>query len=361
MPVTVASEAAVESTVETLPQETVSEMEAVSVTEMPADAYFKNPNIKVGYQTGDKMLEVYDCRMYQMENGITRFEVDYKTVAGLQPVVFAHLDDGDDEIDYWYETENLTTEEENTLVFEMETEFLSRTFGPDVHFRNEFGFEESWVLIYHTEQIFRVTEGNPVGEATELMASTEGNVTVYSAHMQALDNGYVRFSVDCKPQKDRYISFYNPPEGSRFMCITQEPTSGQRETIMVDVRAEDVDSLYNINLNFFNGDAPVARIYLNSPITNFDALEANQFSAFIGGNGQLALLYYGVIDEAVMGATLTAEDGATMEITENIVDKNGDGHSLLWFKGYKAKRGDTVSVTLFKEGHEDISLELYVH
>lgn len=123
MPVTVASEAAVESTVETLPQETVSEMEAVTVTEMPADAYFKNPNIKVGYQTGDKMLEVYDCRMYQMENGITRFEVDYKTVAGLQPVVFAHLDDGDDEIDYWYEAENLTTEEENTSYLKWKRSF----------------------------------------------------------------------------------------------------------------------------------------------------------------------------------------------------------------------------------------------
>lgn len=361
VPVTLPTEVAVETTAETQIQETEAETESLPVTKMPADAYFKNPNIHVGYQNGDKMLEVYDCRMYPMENGITRFEVDYKTVAGLQPVVFAHLDDGNDEPDYWHETENLTTEEESAIVFEMETEFLSQTFGPDIHFRNKFGFEESWVLIYHTEQRFQVTEGNPVGEVTEWLTSKEGNVTVYSAHMQALDNGYVRFSVDCKPQKDRYISFYNPPEGSRFMCITQEPTSGQRETIMVDVRAEDVNGLRNINLNFFNGDAPVARIYLDSPVANFDELDENEFAAFIGGNGQLALLYYGVIDEAIMGATITAEDGTTVEVKENIVDKNGDGNSLMWFKEYKAKRDDTVSITLSKEGYEDISLTLYVH
>ena len=87
-----------ETTAETQPPESIAETESVPVTEMPADAYFKNPRITVGYQTGDRMLEVYDCRMYPMENGSTRFEVDYKTVAGLQPVVFAHLDDGDNDI-----------------------------------------------------------------------------------------------------------------------------------------------------------------------------------------------------------------------------------------------------------------------
>ena len=100
---------------------------------------------------------------------------------------------------------------------------------------------------------------------------------------------------------------------------------------------------------------------MNSPITNFNELDADQFAAFIGGNKQLALLYYGVIDKAVMGATLTAEDGTTVEVAKNIVDKNGDGHSLLWFKEYKAKKGDTVSITLSKDGYEDIVLELYVH
>lgn len=347
---------------ETQPQEIVEETEPAPVAEESADVYYKNPNIQVGYETGDRMLEVFDCRMYPQDNGKTRFEVDYKTVEGLQPVVFAHLDDGNDEPDYWYEAENVTTAEENTLVFEMETDMLYQTFGPDVHFRDQFGFTQSWVLIYHTEQMFQVTEGNPVGEPAEWLIDTEGKVTVYSAHMQALDNGYVRFTVDCKPQKDRYISFYNPPEGSRFMCVTQEATtSGQRETIMVDVRAEDVDSLGNVNFNFFNGDAPVARIYLTSPINNFDELVADNFAAFIGGNKKLALLYYGVIDEAVMGATLTAEDGTTVDVTENIIDKNGDGYSLLWFKAFEAKKGDTVSVILSKEGYEDISLELYVH
>ena len=361
LPTTVETEAVPEPAEETQSLGVVEETEPAAVTEMPADAYFKNPVVQVGYQTGDKMLTVSDCRMYPMDNGITRFEVDYRTVAGLQPVVFANLDDGNDEPDYWYEPEGVTTEEEDTIVFEMETDFLNQTFGPDIHFRNEFGFEESWVLIYHTEQVFQVTDGNPVGEPSKLKFSKEGKVTVHSATMQELDNGYVRFTVDCQPQKDRYISFYNPPEGSRFMCITQETTSGERETVVVDVRAEDVKGIHNINLNFFNGDAPVARIYLQSPVTDFAELGADEFSAFIGGNGRLAILYYGNVDEAVLGATLTAEDGTTLKVTEKVLDKNGDGHSLIWFKDYKAKKKDTISITLSKEGYEEIPLSLYVH
>ena len=73
------------------------------------------------------------------------------------------------------------------------------------------------------------------------------------------------------------------------------------------------------------------------------------------------ILYYGVIDEAVLGATLTAEDGSCVVVTEDILSKNGDGYSLLMFKECKVKRDDTVCVTLSKDGYEDLSLELYVY
>ena len=73
------------------------------------------------------------------------------------------------------------------------------------------------------------------------------------------------------------------------------------------------------------------------------------------------LFYYGILDEAILGATLTAEDGSSVVVTEELLDRNGDGHSLVFFEECKAKKGDTVFVTVSKEGYEDISLELYVH
>ena len=56
VPVTLPTEVAVETTAETQIQETEAETESLPVTKMPADAYFKNPNIHVGYQNGDKCL-----------------------------------------------------------------------------------------------------------------------------------------------------------------------------------------------------------------------------------------------------------------------------------------------------------------
>lgn len=361
---TVATEAAVTETVletmaETQPPETTEE--TTPVLEEPVGEYYQCLNFDGWYQDDTMPVEIFECRMYPTENGVTIFAVDYKTVADLQLIVYAFADDGDEKPDFWYVVEDLTTDEETTLVFEMDNELLDEIYQPGMLFRDQYGFEVGGADIFHCEPMFNVTDGNPVGEAEELLFEKNGNVTVYSATMQHLDNGFVRFTLDCKPQKDRYISFYNPPEADRVMYLQYVPTSGERETIIVDVWAEEVSGLQNMNFNFFNGDAPVARVYLQSPITDFEELDASGFAGFIGGDGQFMILYYGVIDEAVLGATLTAEDGSCVVVTEDILSKNGDGYSLLMFKECKVKRDDTVCVTLSKDGYEDLSLELYVY
>lgn len=360
---TVATEVSVETTPETQPEETVEE--TIPVLEEPADELHKSPRYNFvawdseGNDTGE--LEVYDCRLYPTENGTTIFAVDYKTVAGLEMIIYGYADDGNDDPNYWEEIETLTIDGENTLVFEVENEVLDLIYHPGVLFRDQYGFDFGLIEIFHRDEDIYTTDGNPVGEVEELVFTKEGNVTVYNAFMQPLDNGYVRFTLECKPRKDRFICFYSDPSGERFTCYGG-PTSGEKETIIADIWAEYLEGLHGFNFSFYEpNEYPDARVYTNSATANFDELAAYNFHGFIDGAGQFSLVYYGIIDEAILGATLTAEDGSSVVVTEDIIDKNGDGHSLLDFKEFKANREDTVSITLSKEGYEDISLELYVH
>lgn len=356
-------ETAVQTAEETQPLETT--VETTPTLQEPVGKAHKSPRYNFaswdseGNDTGE--LEVYDCRMYPGESGTTIFAVDYKAVAGLSSIIFGYADDGNDDPNYWQENETLTTGEETTFVFEMENEVLDLIYHPGLLFRDQYGIEVGIIEIFHRDEDIYTTNGNPVGEAEELVFTKEGSVTVYNAFMQPLDNGYVRFTLECQPRKDRYICFYSDPEGERFVCYGG-PTSGKKETIVADIWAENVEGLHGFNFSFYQPDEyPDARVYLNSATAKFDELVADNFYGFIGGNGQFMLSYYGVLDEAILGATLTAEDGSSVVMTEKTISKNGDGHSLLLFKEFKAKKQDTVLITISKEGYEDISFETYVH
>ena len=312
-----------------------------------------------GNDTGD--LEVYDCRSYPTENGTTIFAVDYKTVAGLQMIIFGYADDGNDDPNYWNVVETLTTDRETTFVFEVENEVLDLIYHPGVFFRDQYGFDVAILEIFHKEETIHATDGNPVGEPEQLLSMTNGNVAVYGASVQPLDNGYVRFTLEYQAPADLYICFYSDPNGERYTCYSG-PTSGQMETIVADIWGEYVEGLHGFNFSFYKpNEYPEARVYLNSVTTDFGELAAGSFNGFLGGNGQFMLLYYGILDEAILGATLTAADGTSVVVTEERLDKNGDGYSLVSFEEFKANREDTVSITLSKEGYEDISLELFVH
>ena len=95
-------------------------------------------------------------------------------------------------------------------------------------------------------------------------------------------------------------------------------------------------------------------------VKNFDELDTSKFSAFLNGDGDCIVLYAGNIDDVVMGATLANEDGVSVTFTEDNIFKNGDGHSGLWFGDCNAAVGDTLNLTLSKEGFESISFTLTV-
>lgn len=353
--------AVVTEVTETMPQETVP------VLAEPIDQLPRRPRCwfgswdSEGNDTG--ALEVYDCRMYPDENGSAIFAVDYKAAADLQMIIYGYADDGDDEPNYCREVEDLTIGEDTTFLFEMEKEVLDLIYHPVIVFYDQNGIDVACVEIFHRNENIYATNGNPVGEAEELIFTKEGRITVSSASMQQLDNGYVRFTLEAQPQKDLHIGFYSDPNAEGEQVVGYGGlTSGKKETIVADIWAEDIEGLHNFNFSFYKaGEYPDSRAYLYSATANFDELAPYHFAGFINGAGKFTLLYYGVLDEAVLGSTLTAEDGSSVVVTEKQLSKNGDDCSLVTFEEFKAKRQDTVSVTLSKEGYEDIVLELYVH
>lgn len=95
-------------------------------------------------------------------------------------------------------------------------------------------------------------------------------------------------------------------------------------------------------------------------IKNFDELDTTKFWGFLNGDGDFLVMYEGVIDDAVMGATLTADNGARVVLSEETITKNGDGFSLLYFADCKVEVGNKVQLTLAKEGYESISFTVDV-
>ena len=95
-------------------------------------------------------------------------------------------------------------------------------------------------------------------------------------------------------------------------------------------------------------------------VKNFDELDTSKFNAFLNGDGDCVVLYEGNIDDVVMGATLANEDGVSVTFTKDNIFKNGDGHSGLWFEDCNAAVGDTLNLTLSKEGFESISFTVTV-
>jgi len=95
-------------------------------------------------------------------------------------------------------------------------------------------------------------------------------------------------------------------------------------------------------------------------VKNFDELDTSKFHGCINGDGDFLVMYEGDIDKAVMGAVLMTADGASVTLSEETVFKNPDGNSLLFFEQVSVKMGDTVQLTLEKEGYEKLVFEVTV-
>jgi hypothetical protein len=97
-----------------------------------------------------------------------------------------------------------------------------------------------------------LTDGTPVGSTAKINYSVEnllqtGTLEIHSFTYQKLDNGYIRFTMECTAREGMPFSVFNPPNGDIFMFIGG-PTTGERQTIVYDISAEDVRSAEGITM-----------------------------------------------------------------------------------------------------------------
>ena len=95
-------------------------------------------------------------------------------------------------------------------------------------------------------------------------------------------------------------------------------------------------------------------------INDFGAWDTAKFHGCINGDGDFLVMYEGMIDQAVMGAVLMTEDGASVTISEQTLAKNPDGNSLLFFEQVEVEVSDTVRLILEKEGYETLEFDVIV-
>ncbi len=111
----------------------------------------------------------------------------------------------------------------------------------------------------------QVTDGTPTGkqrnikpQLTKMLKS--GDAAVHSVTAEKLDNGYIRFTVEFTVREGLNVLVFNPPDGDRFR-ISGGPTTGERETLIFDLNAEDMDGIEGITINMYTGDDDRCFIY----------------------------------------------------------------------------------------------------
>lgn len=109
-----------------------------------------------------------------------------------------------------------------------------------------------------TAKEFTLTDGNPVGTAKTLRWSDSnqlqtGSYTIHSYTAQPLDNGYIRFTIECTVPEGLRAVVFNPPDGNLFKLFGGY-ASGEREILSFDLKTEDVRAVDCINISFSSGD-----------------------------------------------------------------------------------------------------------
>ena len=95
-----------------------------------------------------------------------------------------------------------------------------------------------------------VTSGSPVDNETAVYYTVEGNVEVHNFTRVDLDNGCVRYTIDCTPPECSAVSFFNPPDGDIFMHTNWNDHAQERQNIVFDVTKEQIEAANELTIRF---------------------------------------------------------------------------------------------------------------
>lgn len=228
---------------------------ATEAAEVPTVGEGFVPNHDCWDEFENDFLEIRSVMLNELVNGDMRYTVEFRATEGMGVYVFDWVDGneyGGTNVDLTWERK--TSGEWETFSFDVENAVFHKVDGFLVNFWDEQTEEIGRLWLEKTEAVATQTTGNPVGEQKTVYYNTEGVITVHSLTAQLLDNGCVRYTLDYTASQGQYISFFNPPNGDVFMCISGKKTSGERETYFVDVKIEANNDVGSITMKFYGGD-----------------------------------------------------------------------------------------------------------
>lgn len=245
--------------VETVPATEVAEVPTTGEGFVPV--YYYSDNFV------NDFIEIRSVILNELVNGDMRYTVEFRATRGMEVAVFDWVDGNDYGGTNLYLTwDRKTSGEWETFSFDVENAVFHKVDGFGVNFWDEQAEEICQIWLEKTEAVATQTSGNPVGEQKTVYCNTEGAITVHSLTAQLLDNGCVRYTLDYTAPQGQYISFFNPPNGDVFMCVSGKMTSGERETYFVDVKIEANNSVGSITMKFFARGDSNAELVFFAPI-----------------------------------------------------------------------------------------------
>lgn len=189
-------------------------------------------------------VKILDHKAKVLANGDVRFDFEFQAPAGMEIYVLGMSNEEE-----LYCSNTKTTGRKESCSITIRREDLE---AQEALF---FGcYEEGSNYIYGLliQKNNLKTDGNPTGDVKSPQYSTNGNFTVHGLTAQLLDNGYVRYTLDFTCEQGYFISFFDPPNGDRFMRVRYRETTGERETLVVDISQEDNNASSEITIKFYN-------------------------------------------------------------------------------------------------------------
>ena len=112
------------------------------------------------------------------------------------------------------------------------------------------------------------TKGKTVGDVINIKyiisgRFNNGTLEVHNFTAQKLDNGYIRFTMECSAPAGMPFSIFNPPNGNLFKLISSL-TTGARQTIVYDLPEEDVRAAGEITMYFNFNESDSAFVFFKT-------------------------------------------------------------------------------------------------
>lgn len=109
-----------------------------------------------------------------------------------------------------------------------------------------------WVYLEKNSYFTSITDGNPIGEEQIIKVHADRKVKIHSLKAQALDNGFVRYTLEYTTSAGRHVSFFNPPANDRFIYLSNRTATGGRDTYVLDIPRADNDAVSDITMKFYD-------------------------------------------------------------------------------------------------------------